>query len=283
VNDLAVNADASRFAVGINNATVKLFDATDTPRELAVPPNDAISSLLWNADGAQLSALLVGKLRTWNAADGAVVRDLEIGNNYGYAPTLSSDGKRFAIQRDPDTLELWNLETSAKVFSTTLTNPYLGGLSAMRWNPASSQLAFVEQNACDLRLLSADDGSSVRNLRLDQAESKTITLELQAQFKDEGSYTISGAASVQGEPAYTVQGEGYVGGNQILVQTAPYLPQSAQFGLRDANGNVIWGQKPTGDGAYSGLNSLFYVGSAYFGEWQTANGKRFQVNLQRKP
>lgn len=283
VNELALNADASRFAVGINNATVTLFDATDTPRELVVGPNDFVSSLLWSADGTQLSALLIGKLRTWKAADGALVRDLEIGNAYGYAPTLSRDGKRFAIVRDPNTLELWNLETSAKISSITLANPYLGGLSTMRFNPASSQLGFIEQYACELRVVNANDGSSLRNLTVDQAESKTITLELQVQFKNEYSYTISGTASVQGEPAYTVKGEGYVSGNQILVQNEPYGPQFAQIGLRDANGKVIWGQEPPAEGVYYGSNALLYTGSAYSGEWQAMNGKRFEVKLQRKP
>jgi WD40 repeat protein len=283
VNDLVVNADASRFAVGVNNAIIKIFDGTDTPRELVIEPNDVILKLLWNPAGTRLSALLISKLRTWNAADGAIVRDLDIGTAYGYAPTISPDEKRFAIARDPNTLELWNLETSAKVSSTTLTNPYVGSLSALRFNPTSSQLGFVEQNVCDLRLLNASDGSSLRNIAVDQAESKTITLELQAQFKDEYSYTISGTASVQGEPAYTVQGKGYVGYNQILVQAVPYQPQSAQIGLRDATGKVIWGQEPTTADLYYGSNGLFYSGAAYQGSWQTANGKRFEVKLQHKP
>jgi WD40 repeat protein len=283
VNDLVINSDASRFAVGVNNASIKIFDATDTPRELVIEPSNFISKLFWNAAGTRLNAVLISKLRTWNASDGAVVRDLEIGTDYGYAPTISSDEKRFAIARDPNTLELWNLETSAKVSSITLTNPYVGGLSALRFNPASSQLALIEQNACDLRVLNASDGSSIRNLTLDQAESKTITLDLQAQFENEDRYAINGTSSVQGEAVYIVKGEGYVGYNQILVQTAPYQPQSAQIGLRDATGKVIWGQEPTTADPYYGSSGLFYSGAAYQGMWQAANGKRFEVKLQRKP
>jgi WD40 repeat protein len=282
VNDLALNGDATRFAVGVNDATIKLFDATDTPRDLAVGSDNVISRLLWNAAGTRLSALLIGKLRTWNAADGAVVRDLDIGTNYGYALTISPDEKRFAITRDPQTLELWNLSAGAKISSTALTNPYLGGLSAVRFNPASSQLGFIEQNVCDLRVLNASDGSSATSVTVDQVESKTITVDFQAQFKDEYSYTITGTATVQGEPAYTVKGEGYVGYNQVLVQTPAPAPRGAQIGLYDANGKVVWGQDFAG-GAYSGLNTLTDYGSGFVGEWRAVNGRRFEVKLQRKP
>ncbi len=286
VDDLVVNADATRFAVGINNERIQIFEATDTPRELVVGPNEEISKLFWSAAGTRLSASLTSKFRTWNAADGAVVRDLEIGTNYyGSASIISPDEKRLTVVRYPNTLELWNLSTSAKISSTTLTRPYAGDLGALRFNPASSQWGFTEQNACDLRVLNASDGSSLRNIAVDQAESKTITLALQAQFQDGESYTITGTANVQGEPAYTVKGVGFIGVDKILEQAVPPGGQRAQLGLRDPSGNVIWGKEPVRDGPnYTNLGQeLGYSSLRYFGEWLATDGRRFQVNVQPKP
>ena len=203
---------------------------------------------------------------------------------------MSPDDKRFAVVRDPNTLEVWNLETSAKAFNTTLTNPYVGGLSALRFNPTSSQLAFYEQNACDLHVLNANDGTIIRNITLDQPESKTIEVNVQVKIKNDTVYTITGTAMVQGEPAYTVTGEGYLSFNQVLVQAVPYTPPSAQIALLDPSGNIAWGMKPNGSGVYYGSNALFfndYYGvpdgqDKYAGTW-VKNAKQYTVTLKRKP
>jgi WD40 repeat protein len=272
-SSMAFSPDGSKVVVVTGNK-IRLDDAGSTLGTLEFFSGATPQALAWNADGTQLTAFGAGKARTWRVSDGAALRDTDFGS--AYAPTISLDAKRLALMRYTG-LEVWNLETGAKLFELPGER-----VEHLAFNPDLSKLAFGSPNRCTLSILNASNGAVAGSILLEPSDPiRTISLELQAQYVNERGYSITGTATVQGEPAYTVQGQGYMGSGQILKLTPPPLPQSVQIALRDQAGTIIWGKPPTDYGQYYAQNTLIYGGSKYEGAWANANSKTYALSLKR--
>jgi WD40 repeat protein/class 3 adenylate cyclase len=171
VTSLAFSPDGTMLAIGGQNVDAVVFDVA-SGRELRrwhASRLAWVNDLSFAPDGTLLTANDDGRVVTWDAADGSIIRELRINPeatdqpSYAGAPTrvrASPDGTRIAVSyfiagQSPTRVAAFDLATGKKLFDVE------GDLfsNTIGWSPDGSQIATGGWQSGRLALLDAATGT----------------------------------------------------------------------------------------------------------------------------
>ncbi|BCR85773.1 WD40 repeat domain-containing protein [Aspergillus chevalieri] len=117
VNVVTFSPDGKQIASGSNDDTVKLWDATTGELQNTLTGHFCgVMSLAFSPDGKHIASGCYWNIRLWDTTTGDLQNKLVGHSGYVNAVAFSPDGKQIASGSDDQTIRLWDVAKSLKLF-----------------------------------------------------------------------------------------------------------------------------------------------------------------------